>query len=199
MPCCCVYIFRHTYMDIWQEIAANQESGARRLAAECGDRLFAAAVVLCRDRNAAEDLVFRTFVRAIRRIKHYREEAPFYNWLYAILLNIHRSDCRKKKAEVLETGEILDDVDPVWINLREPIDPDEAQAVRTVVQSLPSPFCETVLLRYFEDKSLAEISELTSVPIGTVKSRLKRAQRRLNDMLSGVLGRSEGGTENELS
>ena len=182
-------------MDIWQEIAVNQESGAKRLAAECGDRLFAAAVVLCHDRVAAEDLVFRTFVRAIRRIKHYREQAPFYNWLYAILLNIHRSDCRKRKAEVLETGEILEDVDPVWINLNDPIDPDEALAVRTAVQSLPSPFCETVLLRYFEDKSLAEIAELMSVPVGTVKSRLQRAQKRLNDMLAEVLGRREGGKE----
>ena len=182
-------------MDIWREIAANQESGAKRLAAECGDRLFAAAIVLCRDRGAAEDLVFRTFVRAIQRIKHYREKAPFYNWLYAILLNIHRSDCRKRKAELLETGEILDDVDPVWINLSDPINPDEAQVVRTAVQSLPSPFCETVLLRYFEDKSLSEISELMSVPIGTVKSRLKRAQKRLNDMLSEILGRRERGNE----
>ena len=35
-----------THMDIWQEIAVNQEAGAKRLAAECGDRLFAAAIVL---------------------------------------------------------------------------------------------------------------------------------------------------------
>ena len=88
-------------MDIWQEIAVNQEAGAKRLAAECGDRLFAAAIVLCQDRVEAEDLVFRTFVRAIRRIRQYREQAPFYSWLYAILLNIHRSDCRKRKAELL--------------------------------------------------------------------------------------------------
>ena len=182
-------------MDIWHEIAANEESGAKRLAAECGDRLFAAAILLCHDRTAAEDLVFRTFVRAIRRIKCYCEQAPFYNWLYAILLNIHRSDCRKRKAELLETGEILDDIDPVWINLNDPIDPDEALAVRNAVQSLPSPFRETILLRYFEDKSLSEISELMSVPIGTVKSRLKRAQKRLNDMLSELLGRREGGNE----
>ena len=182
-------------MDLWREIAANEESGAKRLAAECGDRLFAAAIVLCSDRAAAEDLVFRTFVRAIRRIRHYREQAPFYNWLYAILLNIYRSDCRKRKAELLETGEVLDDVDPAWINLKDPIDSDEALAVRTAVQSLPSPFRETILLRYFEDKSLSEISELMSVPVGTVKSRLKRAQMRLNDMLSEVLGKGERGNE----
>ena len=178
-------------MDIWREIAANQESGAKRLVAECGDRLLAAAVVLCQDRAEAEDLGFRTFTRAVRRIRQYREHAPFYSWLYAILLNIHRSDCRKRKAEVLDTGEILDDVDPVWINLKDPVDPDEALAVRNAVRSLPPPFCETVLLRYFEDKSLSEIAELMAVPVGTVKSRLKRAQKRLNDMLTEVFGKKE--------
>ena len=178
-------------MDIWREIAANQESGAKRLVAECGDRLLAAAVVLCQDRAEAEDLVFRTFTRAVRRIRQYREHAPFYSWLYAILLNIHRSDCRKRKAEVLDTGEILDDVDPVWINLKDPVDPDEALAVRKAVRSLPPPFCETVLLRYFEDKSLSEIAELMAVLVGTVKSRLKRAQKRLNDMLAEVFGKKE--------
>jgi len=180
-------------MDIWREIATNQESGARRLVAECGDRLLAAAIVLCQDRIEAEDLVFRTFTRAIRRIGQYREQAPFYSWLYAILLNIHRSDCRKRKVEVLETGEILDDVDPVWANLKDPIGPDEALAVRAAVQSLPPPFCETILLRYFEDKSLCEIAELMAVPVGTVKSRLKRAQKRLNDILSVALGKNKGG------
>ena len=180
-------------MDIWREIAANQESGAKRLVAECGDRLLAAAVMLCHDRAEAEDLVFRTFTRAIGRIWQYREQAPFYSWLYSILLNIHRSDCRKMKVVALETGEILDDIDPVWINLQDPIDPDEALAVRNAVRALPSPFCETVLLRYFEDKSLSEIADLMAVPIGTVKSRLKRAQKRLNDMLTGVLGGNEGG------
>ena len=53
-------------MEIWQEIVADQERGTRRLVAECGDRMFTAAFLLCRDRNLAEDLVFRTFVYTIR-------------------------------------------------------------------------------------------------------------------------------------
>ena len=177
-------------MDIWREIEADAERGARRLVAECGDRLFAAAIMLCRDRAAAEDLVFRTLALAVRRICQYSECAPFYSWLYSILLNLHRSDARKMKAEVLETGEIRDDFSPVWSDIGDPVAPDEATAVREAVRRLPSPFRETVVLRYFEDRSLSEIAEMTSVPIGTVKSRLKRAQWRLNELLSGVFGNS---------
>jgi len=48
-------------MDIWQEIRNDQESGAKRLVSEYGDRLFAAATLLCRSDSDAEELVFRVF------------------------------------------------------------------------------------------------------------------------------------------
>ena len=173
-------------MEIWHEIKEDQERGAKRLVAECGDRLYAAALLLCRDRSHAEDLVFRTMSRAIRRIGQYRETAPFYSWLYTILLNIHRSDMRKLKAEVLPSGTISDDLVPVWANLQSPITREDALAVREAVRALPSPFRETVLLRYFEDNSLNEIAEIMSVPVGTAKSRLVRALKRLNELLADL-------------
>ena len=55
-------------MEIWQEIIKDRERGARTLVAVYQDRLFAAALMLCRDRAAAEDLLFRTFSRALAKI-----------------------------------------------------------------------------------------------------------------------------------
>ena len=45
-------------MEIWQEIRKNGENGARRLVSEYGNRLFAAALLLCSDDYDAEELVF---------------------------------------------------------------------------------------------------------------------------------------------
>lgn len=45
-------------MEVWQEIAKNAEHGAERLVAEYGDRLYAAATLLCRNNGDAEELVF---------------------------------------------------------------------------------------------------------------------------------------------
>ena len=59
-------------MEIWQEIIKNRERGARELVAVYQDRLFASALILCRDRRAAEELVFRTFARAIDKISSFR-------------------------------------------------------------------------------------------------------------------------------
>ena len=50
-------------MEVWEEIPVNAESGAKRLVDEYGKRLYAAACVLCIDKAAAEDLVFRTLAQ----------------------------------------------------------------------------------------------------------------------------------------
>ena len=48
-------------MEVWQEIRKDRERGAERLVAEYGNRLYAAAVLLCANDQDAEELVFRTF------------------------------------------------------------------------------------------------------------------------------------------
>ena len=46
--------------DIWEELRRDRESGARRLVAEYGNRLYAAALLLCKNAADAEELVFRS-------------------------------------------------------------------------------------------------------------------------------------------
>ena len=57
--------------DIWEELRTDRESGARRLVAEYGNRLYAAALFLCKNAADAEELVFRTLEQAARHIAQY--------------------------------------------------------------------------------------------------------------------------------
>jgi RNA polymerase sigma factor (sigma-70 family) len=59
----------------------------------------------------------------------------------------------------------------------------EAETVRAVVENLPEPFRETLVLRELEELSYKEIATLTAAPIGTVMSRLARARQMLSEML----------------
>jgi RNA polymerase sigma factor (sigma-70 family) len=68
----------------------------------------------------------------------------------------------------------------------------DAAMVREIVERLTPPFRETVVLRYFEDKTLQEMSELMSVPVGTVKWRLHQARNNLERMLSSLFKGKEG-------
>lgn len=120
-------------MEIWLEIRKDVESGAKRLVSEYGDRLFATALLLCRNDHDAEDLVFRTFDQAIRKISKYRDTGDFFNWLYTIQLNFRRMDLRKRRVEIVSVGGALDlpeRPDPLFAEL---VADSGVEALRTAV------------------------------------------------------------------
>ena len=82
-------------MEIWDEIAEDKDSGAKRLVIEYGDRLFTAACRIVQSDSEAEDLVFRTFERVVLKIRQYDGRSAFFSWMYQILLNFRRMDLRR--------------------------------------------------------------------------------------------------------
>ena len=180
-------------MEVWEEIRSDTEKGAKRLVAEFWDRLFGASLVLCKDEHAAEDLVLRTFAQVIVKIDQYDAARPFWNWLYAILLNYFRGDLRKMKAEVGENADFCEQAtgtsdDALVVERLAGMD---AAVVRKAVSRLSPVLREVVMLRYFEDKTLQEMSQLMKVSIGTVKSRLHLARRALKKSLGRAFNEEE--------
>lgn len=171
-------------MEVWIEIGKDLESGAKRLVSEYGDRLFAAAIPLCRDGSDAEELVFRTFDQAIRKIGRYRETGSFYNWLYTIMLNFRRMDLRKRRVETVLVGDTLDlpeRPDPFFANLAEEAGLD---ALRAAVGGIAEPLRVVVKRHYFDEKPVEEVARELGVPTGTVKSRLFKAREVLHGLLA---------------
>lgn len=168
-------------MEIWRQIERDGEAGAERLVSEYGDRLFAAAILLCHDENEAEDLVFRTLDRAIRKISSYRPSGSFFAWLYAILLNFRRMDARRRRPEAAPP----DEVERMASESERPGAPEspsdaaDRAVVRDAVLQLSPEAREAVVLRFFGGLSVAEIAAAQGVRTGTVKSRLSRAKDAL--------------------
>ena len=161
-------------MDVWQEIAKNAERGAERLVAEYGDRLFAAAALLCRNSGDAEELVFRTLANAVRKIRQFKPSGDFFNWLYTILLNFYRMETRKNRPDIVLVGSPQD-----LPQLPAAVIDDSAGEIREMVRRLPQAIRETAILKYFCGMSINEIAENLGIPQGTVKSRLFSARRIL--------------------
>ena len=158
------------------------------------DSAYNFARYLARDPTAAEDIVQEAFLRAFRAFPTYRGGAP-KAWLFAIVRNCflnwagQRSGAARavigegalSEAQSLALANVADDAQdtPEAALLRR----REIETVRAVIENLPEPFRETLVLREMEELSYKQIAILSAAPIGTVMSRLARARQMLSEML----------------
>ena len=173
---------------------ATQARQFRELVLPHLDSAYNFARYLTRDAEAAEDVVQDAFLRAFRAFPAYRGGAP-KAWLFAIVRNCFLNSIRARKisaAVLVEECDLSDERSLALANVADPeqdtpedevIRRREAEALRAVIENLPEPFRETLVLRELEELSYREIAALTSAPIGTVMSRLARARQMLCDML----------------
>jgi RNA polymerase sigma-70 factor (ECF subfamily) len=149
----------------------------------------------------AEDLTQDIFVAAYKGIKGFRGEAKFSTWLYRIALNQARNRIKylsrrnffaKQKSRAgparkisSENLEALPDSAPTpeqWTMTR-----DLAAQVQQCLNQLPLAARQILILRDVQGFSYEELSQMLSLNIGTVKSRLHRARNALQECLTNKL------------
>ncbi len=137
----------------------------------------------------AEDAVQETFVVALRRIDDVRDPDSVGSWLHAVLRNVCLMTLRRERALVLteERGRVAygDWISDPDASVEEVIDRLALRDwVWTALSTLPAPIQATAMLRWFGSApSYAEIAATLGVPLGTVRSRLSEAKRRLAEAL----------------
>jgi RNA polymerase sigma-70 factor (ECF subfamily) len=171
-------------MEIWQEIRKDSDRGAERLVSEYGNRLYAAALLLCAGGQDAEDLTFRTLNQAIRKIRTFDPSRSFYTWLYTIMLNFRRMDLRRRRTSVISVGSTADLPEVAIEGFAERLENSCDDQLAAALASLSPQLREVVVLRYYEEKPIDEIATILDVPAGTVKSRLHNARAALNCFLT---------------
>jgi RNA polymerase sigma-70 factor, ECF subfamily len=138
------------------------------------------------DRALAEDLAQESFLRVLRSIGQYRYPRPFKAWLYAIATNIARDHYKSAESRrTTNTDDSNQELLPQYSEQPEEtlLDWDEGQRVAAAITALPDHQREVVILRYYQELSLAEIAEALEIPVGTVKSRLSIGLMRLKNLL----------------
>jgi RNA polymerase sigma-70 factor (ECF subfamily) len=145
----------------------------------------------------AEDLVQETFLRAYRSWERYEPGTRAKSWLFTICRNafLRQRQHDSRRVEVMQKA-VLDNggndlgPDTVLFMPAYQQDPEGTfffslidRRILELIGRIPPDFREVVLLSDLEGLSYAEIAELLAVPIGTVKSRLFRGRRMLQESL----------------
>jgi len=144
------------------------------------------------DGAVAEDLTSNVFLAAFRQLAQYRRrQVPFRAWLFRIAINEVRMHWRRKKRFKIfglqQDGNDQAAESSAGDNIA---DAEEYLLLYKALSELRIKYRTVIILRYFEGKTIAEISEITDKKVGTVKSQLHRGLARLQDILvqCGVLG-----------
>ena len=182
----------NTGMGLIDEILYDRAAGTRRLVAEYGARLHETALRICGNAADAEDYTFRTLERAVGRIHTFGQKSSVFTWLYEIMVNIIRTDARRKAANALVFQEKLPDSEDERPDAGELLSAqDEAAIVREAIGGLPPPYRALLVFRYYEDLTVPEIARIVSLPEGTVKRRLHEAKRLVRAKIARTI-RPEG-------
>ena len=153
---------------------------------------------MVRSKPDAEDLAQDTFVKAFYALNKYDSTYEFSTWIYRIALNVCRDYFRKKKLFLYSLSAPIGDEEESEFEDFIPQDsfhnPDDVllnQELRLnlekAIQDLPIKFREVIVLRHLEGLSYDEISSITGLPVGTVKTYLHRARKKLQDELGEFL------------
>jgi RNA polymerase sigma-70 factor, ECF subfamily len=149
------------------------------------DDVYTLARYLMRSAADADDAVQECYLRAFRHFDGFRGQAT-KPWLMAILRNVCRAEFARRAGSAGEPAVLAEDALPLW---QEPENSPEtailrqrdSATVRALVEALPAPFREAIVLRDINDLSYREIAEVVGAPIGTVMSRLGRARGMLRE------------------
>src|SRR5258708_18989623 len=149
------------------------------------DRLNRFAQQLCRDDDAAEDLVQEAFIRALAVRGQLRGASRALPWLLSIIRSRHLEKARRaqRRLELVdEEGELAD---PPVGNLEEELLRGVlSDEVARALTALPEEQRTCVWLCDVEGLSYADIAEVVGCPVGTVRSRIARARARLMESLA---------------
>ncbi len=138
----------------------------------------------CKETSVARDLLQEIFIKTFVHLNDYDHSLQFSSWIYRIAHNETVSYFRKEKSRpgVLTRVEdffrfetIADDVSLS--------DQKEQQhtvlEIKEAVDRLESRYREVIVLKFFEEKSYEEISDILQIPQGTVATLISRAKKKI--------------------
>jgi RNA polymerase sigma-70 factor, ECF subfamily len=159
------------------------------------DKVFQLCYRMLGNRHEAEDMAQEAFIRAYVNIASFNINLKFSTWLYRIATNLCIDRIRKKKPDYYLDAEVsgtdgLTMYSQVAADTALPEDEVESielqESIQREISKLPEKYRSVIVLKYIEELSLNEISEILDMPLGTVKTRIHRGREALRHQLRNV-------------
>ncbi|GAA5416832.1 ECF RNA polymerase sigma factor SigW [Paraliobacillus ryukyuensis] len=138
-----------------------------------------------KNRATAEDLTQEIFIKCYEKLDQFNQQASIKTWVYKIASNHCKDYVRSWYYRKIRLNEKVMNYIPSKSKQveEEVISKHQEDSLSHAVMALPIKYREVVFLHYYEELSVAEISNVTTVNANTIKTRLKRAKELLRDKM----------------
>ena len=180
--------------DLIQRFQRGQPGAFDALFERHKDYVYRVAFFITRNSGDAEEVVQETFIDVLRALPRYDTAGParFETWLYRVTINRCRSRYRRKRLPSADWDDMVELIERV-VNGHPNHQPEPTAVGREqkatlwgAVDQLPDAHREVVLLRYQSEMSYQEIAQALDINLGTVKSRLYNAHKKLGGLLESA-------------
>ena len=154
-------------------------------------KVFGLIYNMTKNQNDIEDLAQEVFIKIYKNLGKFKGESSLYTWIYKITVNLCLDEMKKRKNVIYLDEKI--EVDDGEVNRELPSE-DKSQEklyeekelqekLHNCINKLPEKQKVMIVLRDIKGFSYEEISKITDVKLGTVKSQINRARLKLKELL----------------
>jgi RNA polymerase sigma-70 factor (ECF subfamily) len=183
-------------------LQARDEHAFNELVETFSPRVFRLVFRMLGRRTEAEDMTQEVFVQVFKAIAHFRGDSKLSTWIYRVAINSCKNRTKYLSRRYDGAQDALDvaaDHQPLHqakgVTAADVSRPDQMveglqmeQIVRHAIAQLDPDFREALVLRDIENLTYDEITEITGLAEGTVKSRIHRARTLLKEIVERALG-----------
>ncbi|SFE05053.1 RNA polymerase sigma factor [Paracidovorax konjaci] len=178
-------------MELIECVARRDDTALKRLYDHTSSRLFGLALRVVGRRDAAEDVLQEAFITIWRVAGTYRETlSPPLAWMGLIVRSRALDHLRRRSSERAQLTQEFDDEVAQTLKDGDPTPADitqasqEAAALHQCLGRLESRQREVVSLAYLRDMSHGELAEQLHLPLGTVKTWIRRSLEKLRECMA---------------
>jgi RNA polymerase sigma factor (sigma-70 family) len=167
-----------------RRVLAGEGSAYGGLVSRHARRVHDLARRMLRDAHEAEDVTQQAFLNAYKALGRFDLARPFRHWLLRITSNLCRNRLAARKVRQKELAargkdELLPALPAPPRDAETEASPAWTPSVRAALEALPERYRLPMLLRYQQDCTLGEISEITGIALATIKTHLHRGRAAL--------------------
>lgn len=156
------------------------------------DKVFGLIYNIVKKQNDIEDLAQEVFIKVYKNLGKFKGDSSLYTWIYKITVNLCLDELKKKKNVIyldekieVDDGEVNREL-PSEDKLQEELyeEKELKEKMHNCINKLPEKQKIMIVLRDIKGLSYEEISKITDIKLGTVKSQINRARLKLKELLA---------------